>query len=626
MEKNDYRWSAAEMDSLGLFKKSALPQKHIKDIKDIVEVSSDNPSGKELPCKFSLYYSFIKPSDSNQNPKNILFVPGGPGTIVDLKDVDPASGERPNDLEILENIGYKVAYLHVRGSGFSKIRQSNKFDRFLRADYVVEDIERIRRKKLGKDTPWDAIWGESHGALIAQKYAYKYGTGKVKKLILVGPPSRSVLDANGQQTGETHDPRRKMTVSNLEAILTHYRNNTSEGSINENAENDDSMPREIIATNDFSFLTDQTIKEIGKKLENLLTKLEEEFGSINFVIENYHDLQLEYPLVFFKALKNLAFHGAPAPVKGLKFEDETVKKQVDVAILVANYLMLPPRKPGDRRAVSEKTLAPLFMSRLDPDRLANYTERLARAHDRIEREISSKSQRALWVFGVYDGISRWILKFMNDKVVKDGFFRSENIAPALTPATRYFSKKIGIVPGETIYPWNPGYYKHGVPTLILKGGTDAVIAGNQAESFYRDGLSNKRDSVLMEIPGMGHFWRTSMPMATFGREENGSKEKPGRKVLQELANEFLKKPSAAAFLKDLQVKEIIKSLRIKFPAAPQPREAELAKPKIDKLQSRKVLATVKRLQDEGIPTPVEKNRRVRARVSKARFSSPRPKN
>ena len=90
MWKNDYRWSAAEMDSLGLFKKSALPQKDIKVIKDIVEVSSDNPSGKKLPCKFSLYYSFIKPSDSNQNPKNILFVPGGPGTIVDLKDVDPA--------------------------------------------------------------------------------------------------------------------------------------------------------------------------------------------------------------------------------------------------------------------------------------------------------------------------------------------------------------------------------------------------------------------------------------------------------------------------------------------------------------------------------------------------------
>ena len=611
MRKNDYRWSAAEMDSLGLFEPRALLNKDNKDIKvikDIVDVSSDNPSGKELTCKFSLYYSFIKPADPNdQNPKNILFIPGGPGNIVDLKDVDPGSGEPVNALELLETIGHKVAYLHVRGSGFSKIPQPNKFDRFLRADYVIEDIERVRLKELGNDTPWDAIWGESHGALIAQKYAYKYGTDKVKKLILIGPPSRS---------DETHDARRKMTVSNLEAILTYYQNNRSERSTNGNAENDDSATRAtraIRATNDFSFLTDQTIKDIGKKLGNMLKKLEEEFGSINFVIEDYDDLQLEYPLVFFKALKNLAFHGAPAPVKGLEFEDKTVLTQVDVAILIANYLMLPPRTPGDRRAVSEKTLAPLFMSRLDRGRLANYKERLAGAHDRINTDKSSKSQRALWVFGVYDGISRWILSFMNDKVVKDGFFRTEDIAPALTGASRYFAEKIGKVPGEAIYPWNPGYYKHSVPTLILKGGTDAVIAGNQAEGFFKDGLSNKHDSVLMEIPGMGHFWRTSMPMATFG---GGKGKKEGRKVLQELANEFLRKPSAAAFLEDPQVKEIIKSLRIEFPAAPQPREAELAKPKVEKLERRKLWDTIMKLRRHGFATAVEKNRKFYAAAQK----------
>jgi pimeloyl-ACP methyl ester carboxylesterase len=609
MWKNDYRWSAAEMDSLGLFKQ--IPPDIEKPL-EIADVSSDNPSRKELPCKFSLYYSFIKASDpNNQAPKNILFIPGGPGTIFELEDLDPdRQGKGPrNALELLEAIGHNVAYLHVRGSGLTLIPQSNKFDRFLRADYVVEDIERVRLKLLRNDTPWDAIWGESHGALIAQKYAYKYGTDKVKKLILVGPPSRS---------DETHDPRRKMTVSNLEAILTYYRNNTSEGSIDENAENDDGVTRAIRATNDFSFLTAQTIQDIGKKLGNLLKKLEEEFGSINFVIENYHDLQLEYPLVFFEALKNLAFHGAPAPVKGLKFEGETVKKQVDVAILIANYLMLPPRKPGDRRAVSEKTLAPLFMSRLDPDRLANYKERLARAHDRIERKNLSKSQRALWVFGVYDGISRWILKFMKDKVDRDGFFRSEDIA-SLTGPTRYFAEKIGMVPGEAIYPWNPGYYKHSVPALILKGGADAVIAGNQAESFYKDGLSNKRDSMLMEIPGMGHLWRTSMPMAFF----NGEKKK-GEQVLQELANEFLRKPSAAAFLEDPQVKEIIKSLRIVSVALRPRAESNLAKPKIDKLERKKVWDTVMRLRRQGIATPVEKNSKVRVKASKAKFSRPRP--
>ena len=66
--------------------------------------------------------------------------------------------------ELLETIGHKVAYLHVRGSGdFHKILQPNKFDRFLRADYVVEDIERVKvktarkRYSLGRDLggePW----------------------------------------------------------------------------------------------------------------------------------------------------------------------------------------------------------------------------------------------------------------------------------------------------------------------------------------------------------------------------------------------------------------------------------------------------------------------------------------
>jgi pimeloyl-ACP methyl ester carboxylesterase len=233
MRKNDSRWSAAEMDSLGLFKldKDNKENKEIQNNKEIkhipiVNISSDNPSGEELPCEFSLSYSLVKASDpNNQNPKNILFIPGGPGTIVELEDVDrddPDFAKRQrklNALELLET-RHNVAYLHVRGSGFSKIPQPNKYDSFLRADYVVEDVERLRRELnlRGNDGPWDAIWGESHGALIAQKYAYKYGIDKVKKLILVGPPSRSE---------ETHDPRREMTVSNLEAILTYYPNKTS---------------------------------------------------------------------------------------------------------------------------------------------------------------------------------------------------------------------------------------------------------------------------------------------------------------------------------------------------------------------------------------------------------------
>jgi pimeloyl-ACP methyl ester carboxylesterase len=568
----------------------------------IKDVLSDNPTGEELPLEFFLFYSFPEPK--REDGKNILFIPGGPGTIPRL-DQDLEN----NRLELLEDIGHNVAYFHIRGSGLSRIDPSNKYDRFLRADYVVKDIERLRRRLLPNDVPWDAIWGESHGALIAQRYAHKYGTDKVKKLILVGPPSRS---------DETHDPRRKMIVSNLEKILSYYHNNKPERSINGNAEDDDSASRTIRATNDFSFLTNKTIKNIKNKLGRMLKRLEARYGSINFVIENYHDLKLKYPLEFFKALKDLAFHGRP--VKDLELGPHTMLAQVDVAILIANYLMLPPRTPGGRTAISEETLAPVFVSRLDQGRIDAYKERLKGALKRIADDKSQKSVRAYWVFGVYDGISRWILKFMKRKVDKDGYFRAEDIGPALTHATRYFAEKIGKVAGEPIYPWNPGYYKHSVPTLILKGGADAVIAGGQAESFYKDGLLNKKDSLLMEIPGMGHIWQSSMPVATFD-----GKTKEGKQVLQELAKEFLRQPSAEDFLEDRQVKEIIKSLGILFPVGPQPKGDKLAKPKIDKLKIRKVLDTTMRLRREGIAAPVEKNMKVRAKAPKTKSSRPRPR-
>src|SRR5215510_11406996 len=147
----------------------------------IKDVSSDNPSGVPQPNDFPLFYSFPEPK--RNDGKNILFIPGGPGTIPILDQGDI------NRLEILEKIGCNIAYFHVRGSGRSRIDPSNQYDRFLRADYVVKDIEKLRLKL--NLSAWDAIWGESHGTLIAQKYAHKYGTDKVKKLILVGPPSRA---------------------------------------------------------------------------------------------------------------------------------------------------------------------------------------------------------------------------------------------------------------------------------------------------------------------------------------------------------------------------------------------------------------------------------------------------
>jgi hypothetical protein len=37
------------------------------------------------------------------------------------------------------------------------------------------------------------------------------------------------------------------------------------------------------------------------------------------------------------------------------------------------------------------------------------------------------------------------------------------------------AKKIGVVSGETICPWNPADFRHEVPTLLIKGNRDAWL-------------------------------------------------------------------------------------------------------------------------------------------------------
>ena len=622
MRKNDSRWSAAEMGLPKSSKQRGLNQETDKEETDkleIIDVSSDNPSGKRLACKFLLHYSFIKPSNpNNPAPKNILFIPGGPGTINDLGDVDFAKHGEVNALELLEAAGHNVAYLHVRGSGFSQIRQPNKFDRFLRADYVVEDIERLRLHLLGNDKslpkgalvpPWDAIWGESHGAVIAQRYAYKYGPAAVKKLVLVAPPSRSL---------ESHTHRRNVMAANLEAIIRdHGGGNASKSGS---------------STNELSFVTDQHIREIKSALNQTLEELDRIFGSMSFVMENYADLKerdpnlklFPYPEEFFKALRILQFFGRPG--KNLKFRPATEQAHFNAALLVAHYLTLPKQQlnaKGDRRVIFGKT--PDIIKGLSPDLRVAYEKRLKDAQDGISRDPKVKSRRAYYIFGVYDGISRWILDVMDRQIENDGFFRSEDIQRfAKGPVAQDLAKKIGVVPGEPIYPWNAGYYKHNVPTFIIKGDADPVVAGGQAENFFKDGLANKHDSVLMTFPGMGHLWRESMPMATFR-----GKQKQGFEVLQILVGEFLAKPSASTFLHDPDIKALIDAMGISVMR--ESTEGKLAEPKIERQirlekTKKELWDMIMRLRRRGISTTVEKSSELRAKAPKTKYSRPRLSN
>ena len=82
MEKSEFerKWSDDETSDPRVSAEGAkkLP---IKD------VSSDNRSGVPLPNDFPLFYSFPEPNERG-NGKNILFIPGGPGTIPPLNQED----------------------------------------------------------------------------------------------------------------------------------------------------------------------------------------------------------------------------------------------------------------------------------------------------------------------------------------------------------------------------------------------------------------------------------------------------------------------------------------------------------------------------------------------------------
>jgi hypothetical protein len=86
-------------------------------------------------CKFDLHYFSGKGNLEDPERHNVLFIPGGPGEIV----------ERSNATFDSLNIGVNFFYFDVRGTGNSVIPESNVYDQFLRAEYVVEDVEAIRK-------------------------------------------------------------------------------------------------------------------------------------------------------------------------------------------------------------------------------------------------------------------------------------------------------------------------------------------------------------------------------------------------------------------------------------------------------------------------------------------------
>jgi pimeloyl-ACP methyl ester carboxylesterase len=408
-----------------------------------VRIDGEHPSAGN----FDLYY-FVRMPAKGKARKTVLFCAGGPGQIV----YGPMSGVTFADF--LTDNGYNVVYFHQRGAGFSQIPASNQYDRFLKTEYAVEDIEAIRRDFLGESGNWDAIIGWSYGTIVAQEYTHFYPRN-VKRLILIGPMSRHKF----KNSGDAFDDVLKEIRSTDRYTLT---------KIYASPAFDDLSPDQK------NLILDKVFGSIEE--EGIFDRTEEAFGSLQFVIDSYCELKNknelekyrvnEYSSEFFRQLRNLRMYG-------WRPEDVSADKQVRIGHRLKEEILYSHRMIDD---CSAQQL---------PDS-------------------PGLSTRAFYVIGTYDGINISFLKewLTNGKQhVVDALKKSGGEANELRNTNEYIGK-IGISDSETIEPWDPARYKHDQPTLILKGSADTVPAGRAAEYIFRNALTGPR--TFIEFPGVGH--------------------------------------------------------------------------------------------------------------------------
>jgi len=511
-------------------------------------------------CKFDLYFFTGKGfSLARPNRKNILFIAGGPGQLVDHVS------QNNRMLGYLE-VKHNIVYFDLRGGGRSVIDGDNKYDQFLRADYVADDMERIRKALLGKK-PWDAIYSHSWGSVPAQLYAAKFGSAKVKSLVLSAPVARD---------RDTHAARATMTAENLARIFSIYRSQAPQpcncqekklpvkvitffGEAKENI----SDVKAVVGppgSNNFCFLSLDEAAKLSPKLEKVIGAIEQRFGSVDFVTDHYEALQaqhqLRFPREFYIAVKRLQFAGAPE--KGFIPYLRDFTTQVNAALVIGHYLTLDDKLPADVTLPQRSCLqdAPLFQNSSCANKLCGVVS----AKGNSEQGGGLESIRANQVFGVYDGVARTLLRPGMVRLDSDGCFTGGDVAAFANGSgdgkdlLRAAAERIGTDQTKPVCLWSPKKHAHEVRTLIFKGARDSVIAGCQAEDFYRDGLKGER--ALLEFHGMGH----AMFIPTV--------DTPLGAALQTVLEKFQDLP-AAQFRSDPAVLESIKLLQADFrePAA-----------------------------------------------------------
>jgi hypothetical protein len=254
----------------------------------------------------------------------------------------------------------------------------------------------------------------------------------------------------------------------------------------------------------------------------------------------------KFPIEFFAAVRYLQMTGAPEKYSFIFVADS--RDRINAALVIAYYL------------TSDQASRCSLKSGLFGGTAADceYCERFKAAKEELRIRLGGReSRRGSYVFGVYDGVARWISVMMGEK----GCFYGkdiENFANQTGDAKKFGrdqAKKIGIVEDEKICPWNPADYRHEVPTLLIKGSRDTVVAGCQAEDFLTHGLK-EGSRMLLEFRGLGHD-------VSVANLYEGSDPSNWSKTFASLLEDFIKMSSnPAQFRGDPKIKAKLQKLKV----------------------------------------------------------------
>jgi pimeloyl-ACP methyl ester carboxylesterase len=458
---------------------------------------------------------------ADKKRKNILFISGGPGQITMPRSPLTA---------FLEDT-HNVVYFLLRGVGLSTIPLESRYDKFLRAHHVVGDIERLRTTVLRSGIKWDAVFGFSYGTVVAQLYANQKPQS-LNRLILLSPIVRY---------RPTAVARTARMIRTLDEIYRFVRStscdckNTDIQVPIKPLDTSTTLGSTIDPGDNFCFVdisstpSGSLVDKITSRVKDVYKRLEDHhYGAIGFLTENwnklhnddeYRDLkdefqqQFPYPQEFFIALKELQTLDSPGHPNFVLAGD--IISMVDSAAILGYYASLEEdtlRQLAAQDFPCCVTDAPFFGAvTCTPN--DTYVQRIEMAKTRLlGKADGGESRRALYVFGVSDGLQPWLPRILKES----GITPADENCPRGDDLKRFVdgdgnkykflrkeTAKIGIVPQDPYCLWNPDKFKHEVQTLAIKGAADAVTAGCQAEEFVGRGLApGKR--VLIEFPGKGH--------------------------------------------------------------------------------------------------------------------------